>query len=557
MPFRRTPSFSAWFLATLLLAMAGTINIARAQTVTQLYQFGSVSGDAVTPAYPAVITQGRDGNLYSTSAKGGANANGAAYKFSPSGTENVIHSFLADQTEGTDCLSGLTLGRDGNFYGTCASYPSHNGILYSLSPSGTYSFVYSFLGSPSDGEWPFSPPIQAPDNYFYGMTWAGGPGGGVAYKTDSSGSKYKVFYGFPSKALDGIGPYSSFVQGKDGYFYGALAGGGSHNSGAIFKISSKGKETILYSFLTTDGYNPYAGLIQGSDGYFYGCSNLGGQFGYGTVYKVSTKGAYTVLHHLGSLGSADGVYCDVAPTQATDGNYYGVTIAGGNWGRNAKGGVIFKIDSKGNYSIAYTFDGTAGSIPASALYQHTNGLLYGVTQNGGVGTPGQGVAYSFDIGAKPFARLELTSGQAGNSIGIFGQGFLTATDVTFGGVSASFTPAGDNYMTVTVPSEGKSGSVVVKIPSGNLTSNQPFKLIPMVLSFKPPQGPVGTVVTITGTGFVETTKVSFGGVAATSFTVNSGTQITATVPAGAKTGKIAVKTKGGSASSKAKFTVTP
>ena len=205
----------------------------------------------------------------------------------------------------------------------------------------------------------------------------------------------------------------------------------------------------------------------------------------------------------------------------------------------------------------YTFDGTIGSIPASALFQHTNGLLYGVTQNGGIGTPGQGVIYSFIISAKPFVRLELTSGQAGNSIGIFGQGFLTATGVTFGGVPATFSTLGDNYVTATVPSGGKSGSVVVNIPSGNLTSSKTVKLIPTVTSFTPSQGPVGAVVTITGTGLVQATKVSFGGVAATSFTVNSGTQITAAVPAGAKTGKIAVKTKGGSASGKGTFTVTP
>jgi hypothetical protein len=554
MPFRRILSFSAWLLAALFVAIASTSNMAHAQTVTQVYQFGSASGDPVTPAYPAVITQGRDGNLYSTSAKGGAYATGAAYKFSPSGTESVIHSFLADQSEGYDCLSGLTLGRDGNFYGACSSYPNHNGNLYSLTPSGTRSSVHAYSGG-ADGAYPFSVPIQAADNNYYGVTYYGGIGGGTAYKTNASGSTYKVLYNFYSQAYDGSQPFGGLVQGKDGNFYGTLPGSGLHALGAIYKMSAAGKESVLYAPVATDGNNYLAGLIQGSDGYLYGCNNLGGQYGYGTVFKVSSKGAYTILHHFGSLGSADGVYCDVNLVQATDGNYYGVTIAGGNWGRNAKGGVIFKIDPKGSYSIAYTFDGTIGSIPASALYQNTNGLLYGVTQNGGLGTPGQGVAYSFNIGAKPFARLELTSGAAGNSIGIFGQGFLAATGVTFGGVSASFTPAGDNYMTVTVPTEGKSGSVVVNIPSGNLTSSKPFKLIPTVTSFTPSQGPVGTVVTITGTGLVQTTKVSFGGIAATSFTVNSGTQVTATVPTGAKTGKIVVTTKGGSAPSKGTFTV--
>ena len=549
--FRRT--FAVCLLAALFLAMAVTNNVAHAQTVTQLYQFGSASGDPVTATYPAAITQGRDGDLYSTSPKGGANANGAAYKFSPTGTESVIHSFLANQTEGFDCLSGLMLGRDGNFYGACADYASNYGTLYSMPPSGTYSFVHSFFGPPNDGEFPFSVPIQAADNYFYGVTFGGGPAEGVVYKTDSSGSKYKVIDTFPNRPGDAFAPVGSLVQGTNGYFYGTLAGGGSHNSGAIFKISSAGKETILYNLLSTDGSGPPAGLIQGSDGYFYGCASTGGLSGVGTVFKVSSKGAFTMLHSFGSFAH-DGLGCFVNLIQATDGNYYGATQLGGLQGAK---GTIFKVDSKGTYSVVYSFDGTVGFVPASPLYQHTNGLLYGVTQNGGIGTPGQGVIYSFNIGANPFARLELTSGQAGNSIGIFGQGFLAATGVTFGGVSAAFTPAGDNYMTVTVPSEGKSGSVVVNIPSGNLTSSKPFKLIPTITSFTPSQGPVGTVVTIAGTGLVQTTKVSFGGVAATSFAVNSGTQITATVPAGAKNGKISAKTKGGSASSKGTFTVTP
>jgi hypothetical protein len=294
MSFRCTLSFAVSLLASLFLAMAATNNAAHAQTVTQLYQFGSVSGDAVTPAYPAVITQGRDGNLYSTSAKGGANATGAAYRFSPSGTESVIHSFPADQSEGYDCLSGLTLGRDGNFYGACASYPNRNGNLYSLTASGTYTSVHAYAGG-ADGAYPFSAPIQATDNNYYGTTYYGGIGGGTAYKTNSSGSSYKVLYNFYSQPNDGSQPYGPLVQGTDRNFYGTLPGSGLHALGAIFKMSTKGKESVIYAPVATDGHNYLAGLIQGTDGYFYGCNNLGGQYGFGTVFKVSSKGAYTIL----------------------------------------------------------------------------------------------------------------------------------------------------------------------------------------------------------------------------------------------------------------------
>ena len=110
-------------------------------------------------------------------------------------------------------------------------------------------------------------------------------------------------------------------------------------------------------------------------------------------------------------------------------------------------------------------------------------------------------------------------------------------------------------MTAKVPATGTTGYVTVTAPSGTLTSNRTFKVLPAITSFTPTSGPVGTKVTIKGSGFIGATKVTFGGVKAISYTVDSGTQITATVPIGAKTGNIAVTTPGGSAS-KGTFTVS-
>jgi len=80
---------------------------------------------------------------------------------------------------------------------------------------------------------------------------------------------------------------------------------------------------------------------------------------------------------------------------------------------------------------------------------------------------------------------------------------------------------------------------------------------PTVSGFTPVSGPIGTLVTVSGTGFTGATAVSFNGVAATSFSVASETQITATVPAAARSGKIAVTTPGGTALSPTGFEVEP
>jgi hypothetical protein len=137
---------------------------------------------------------------------------------------------------------------------------------------------------------------------------------------------------------------------------------------------------------------------------------------------------------------------------------------------------------------------------------------------------------------------------------ILGTGLTGASAVQFGTGFASFTVVSDTYMTAVIPSSGTVGNITVSTPSGTLSSIRPFKVLPVVKSFTPTSGPPGTAVTVTGTNLLGATKVTFGGVAG-SFIVNSDTQITATVPTTGKTGKIAVTTPGGTATSAASFTV--
>jgi len=103
-----------------------------------------------------------------------------------------------------------------------------------------------------------------------------------------------------------------------------------------------------------------------------------------------------------------------------------------------------------------------------------------------------------------------------------------------------------------------TAAIAVAIPL--LFVTPAFAAAPAITSFTPATGVVGTTVTITGTGFNDTspvTAVMFGATAATSFTVDSDTQITATVPTGATTGTISVTDTEGTATSATTFTVTP
>jgi hypothetical protein len=108
---------------------------------------------------------------------------------------------------------------------------------------------------------------------------------------------------------------------------------------------------------------------------------------------------------------------------------------------------------------------------------------------------------------------------------------------------------------IAAPAAGATtGKVTIVESGGNLLSAQKFKVIPSIKTFSPPSGPVGTPVVITGMSLSQTTAVKFGTVTA-SFTVNSDTQVTATVPAGAVTAKISITTPGGTAVSATNFTV--
>jgi uncharacterized repeat protein (TIGR03803 family) len=343
------------------------------------------------------------------------------------------------------------------------------------------------------------------------------------------------------------------VQGTDGRFYGTAAFGGGTGNGIVFKIDAAGNLDVLFNFDGTHGANPYGSLIQGADGNFYGTTRGGGA-GYGVVFKITPTGALTVLHNMS--GNTDGDTPLVSLVQGTDGNLYGVN-SGVQFNTF---GNIFKVSPKGSYSVLYNFDGTTGATPKAAPFQHTNGIIYGDTNRGGTGSQGCGgcgVFYSLKASLPAFISLLPYSGKVGKTVEFLGQGFTSSTTVSFNGTAATRTVKSGTYLIAVVPDGATTGFVTVTTSGGRLTSNKKFRLTPQVTSFGPRSGPVGTVVTITGVSLRQATKVTFGGMKAATFTVNSDAQVIAAVPTGALTGKIALTTPGGIAMSAGEFMVTP
>jgi uncharacterized repeat protein (TIGR03803 family) len=531
------------FGLTLLLFVAGASTLAaHSQTYKVAYEFGSHSGDPLSPAY-GLVAQGRDGNLYSTSPLGGTSNNGTVFKITPAGTLTVIYNF--DVTNGALPYGGLTLGTDGNFYGTAyQGGTAGSGTVFMITPSGTLTVLHN-LKSSTDGGSPYGAPVQGTDGNFYGTTYNGGSKGyGTVYKMTPAGT-LTVLY--PFDHTHGGQPHGPLVQGTDGKLYGTTYSGGTNGYGTVFKVTAGGAFTVLYNFDSTHGSAPYGALVQGTDRSFYGATYNGG-LGGGVVFKITASGVFTALYSLTSATDGAGLFAGL--TQVNDGSLYGAALRGGANGA----GTIYRITTKGAFSVLYPFDRATGSTPEVTLLQHTTGTLYGETLDGG--DHNDGVFYSFKKGLKPFVRLLPTSGKVGKLIDILGQGFNGATGVSFNGTTATFNIVSDTYLTAKVPAGATTGPVTVTMSGGKLTSNQKFRVTPVVKTFNPTSGPVGTPVTITGVSLTQATKVTFGGVKATSFTVDSDTQVTAAVPAGGKSGKIAITTAGGTATGPGVFTVT-
>lgn len=511
----------------------------RAQTYTDLHSFKCAT-EGCYPYYPAMLAQGRDGNLYGTSWWGGTASYGAIFKVTPSGTLTTLSNLDCTGSAGCAAYGGLSLGTDGNFYG--ASYEGGTygyGTLFKITPSGALTVFHQFDGMAPDWGSPWAPPVQGKDGNYYGLS------AGIAYKITAAG-KFKII----SSSVPGA-VTAPLIQATDGYFYGTAYSAGASNCGVVFRMSTAGAMKIIHEFDYAHGCSPYAPLVQGTDGNFYGTTAFGGSAGEGTVYKLTPKGVLTVLREFADTVAPDPF---AGLVLATDGNFYGATDGGGKAGN----GVLFKITKTGVYTVLYEvpidYLGT-GRFPYSTPVQHTDGKIYGLMYVGG--SNNEGTLYRLDVGLPPFVRSLTLSGTPGQTVQILGQGFTGTKNVKFGSGAATFTIISATYLTAVIPATGVTGSITVTTPSGTLTSRSTFKVVPKLTGFTPGGGAVGTPVTITGSGFIGATKVTFGGVKAATYKVDSGTQITATVPTGAKTGKIAVTTAGGSATSTAIFTVMP
>jgi uncharacterized repeat protein (TIGR03803 family) len=383
-----------------------------AQTFTSLFSFDQTDGD--NPH--SNLVQGANGNLYGTTSSDSGSGYGTVFEITPGGVLTTLYSFcsLPNCADGSNPVTGLTKGSNGNFYGVAGNGGAYNaGTVFEITPSGTLTTLYSFCSQANcvDGSGPVAALLQASDGNLYGSTYKGGTTGyGTLFKITPTGTLTTLHsFCLKTNCADGSSPYGTLLQTKSGNFFGTTyTGGANESSGTIFKLTPAGKLFTLYSFCAkascADGDGPYGGLLLTKNGDLYGTTGYGGYPGScygpgcGTIFAFTSSNRLIPIHSFcGVSNCVDGALPMSALIVAANGNLYGTTDYGGSHcliDDSASGcGTIFEITPTGKFIVLHSFDSTDGANPLSSLMQATDGTLYGSTFSGG--PSGWGTIFSY------------------------------------------------------------------------------------------------------------------------------------------------------------------
>ncbi len=391
-------SIATLAIFTAILFVTSTRAAAQEQV---LHSFANNGTDGLDPDGGAIFDAA--GNLYGTTWAGGTYDGGTVYELTPAAgggwTEKVLHSFNNNGTDAAYPAAGLIFDAAGNLYSTTAGGGAYrNGAVFELTPTAgggwTEKVLYSFNGNGTGGDAPYSGLVFDAVGNLYGTTYYGGTysGGTVFELSPQAGGGWteKVLHSF-GNGTDASAPFSGLTFDTAGNLYGTSEIGGADSAGTVYELSPQAgggwTEKVLYSFANngTDGTVPRAGVIFDAAGNLYGTAFAGGAYKLGALFELTPAGGGTwtekVLHSFGN--GTDGADPYAMLVFDTAGNLYGTTYQGGSYG----GGTVFRFNAQGEV-LLHSFSGADGSEPFAGLIFDAAANLYGTTTSGGASNVG-------------------------------------------------------------------------------------------------------------------------------------------------------------------------
>ncbi len=255
-------------------------------TMTPLHTFNG-GADGASSASSLIV--GSDGALYGTTSGGGAQGRGVVFRITTDGTESVLCSFGVNSGDPAIPQSGLTLGRDGNFYGAAYGGGANlYGALYKVTPTGTLTTLHSFgpavnninfppFGTNPDGLYPVCTLVQLSDGWLYGSApWGGINGFGTLYRVKPTG-QFQLLYTFSSEVTvglnvpmvngDGAEPDASLAVAKDGSLYGVTYAGGIEGEGVIYRFDLGAPAVTLVTPASVNAPSPNLNIAVRGNGF--------------------------------------------------------------------------------------------------------------------------------------------------------------------------------------------------------------------------------------------------------------------------------------------------
>jgi uncharacterized repeat protein (TIGR03803 family) len=311
----------------------------------------------------------------------------------------------------------------------------------------------------------------------------GGDGNGNIWKLPQGGALTSLF---DFDGNNGTFPLGALHIDSSGNLYGTTTTGGSNADGTVFRVSSAGTYTELFSFGLDPGgpAAPFGGVIADASGTLYGTTFGGGPDGVGTVFSLATDGTVTTLANFDQVVNG-GNPSEISLLRDASGTLFGSTRDLGF----GSGATVFKLTTDG--TLTTLLRRTGGSI-SGTLIADASGTIFGADSN----ADGFGEVFSIASDGTVTTLATLGDSISGGLIMDKSGTLFGVTPGNTGGFGTVFSLTKTGTLTTLATFDGSNGTA----PYGSLIADASGTLYGVARSGGGPND-AGTVFSITGSGF--------------------------------------------------------